>query len=463
MGVDSAGTFRGTIGRTREESTPWWPERAGAPAGAPNIVIIYMDDMGFSDPGCFGSEIETPNIDALAARGLRFNHYTTHPICSPARAALLTGINAHAVSTGWLANNNPGYPGYTGEIPLDAATIAETLRARGYETIMTGKWHNTPTLDSVPSGPKHNWPAQRGFDTFYGFMEGETHFFFPTALRLNNQTVPMDEYPRRVLLDRRLDGSRHPVRQRAPGVLRNQAVLPLHRQQRRARAAPGQARRSGEVPRPLRRRLDGDPRGALPAAGRARDHPPDAKLAPSDPNIQDWDDTDPDRPPAVRPAHGSVRGDARLRGSERRQARRVPRRRSASWTTRSSCSPPTTAPPTPAARSAWSTTIAATAGWRRSRSAEERARVDDLGGPRSVSLYPIGWGQVCNTPFPTYKTYTGGGGRRVSFICPGRPGFRIVARSARSSSTLPTSCRRCSTWPASSRWLRSTAQPVTKP
>src|SRR4051812_18254794 len=144
----------------REASTPWWPERGGAPQGAPNIVIIYMDDMGFSDPGCFGSEIGTPNIDALAARGLRFNHYTTHPICSPARAALLTGINAHAVSTGWLANNNPGYPGYTGEIPLDAATIAETLRARGYETIMTGKWHNTPTLDSVPSGPKHNWPTQ---------------------------------------------------------------------------------------------------------------------------------------------------------------------------------------------------------------------------------------------------------------------------------------------------------------
>ena len=85
-----------------------------------------MDDMGWSDPGCFGSEIETPHIDALAARGLRFTHYTTHPLCSPARAALLTGMNAHAVGTGWLANNNPGYPGYSGEIPLDAATFAET-------------------------------------------------------------------------------------------------------------------------------------------------------------------------------------------------------------------------------------------------------------------------------------------------------------------------------------------------
>ena len=90
--------------------------------------------MGWADVGCYGSEIATPNIDALAARGIRFTHYTTHPICSPARAALLTGRNAHSVATGWLANNNPGFPGYFGDIPLDAPTIAETLRAAGYAT-----------------------------------------------------------------------------------------------------------------------------------------------------------------------------------------------------------------------------------------------------------------------------------------------------------------------------------------
>ena len=88
-----------------------------------------MDDMGWADVGCYGSEIATPNIDALARRGIRFTHYTTHPICSPARAALLTGRNAHSVATGWLANNNPGFPGYFGDIPLDAPTIAESLRS----------------------------------------------------------------------------------------------------------------------------------------------------------------------------------------------------------------------------------------------------------------------------------------------------------------------------------------------
>jgi hypothetical protein len=91
-----------------------------------------MDDMGWSDPGCYGSEIDTPNIDALAARGVRLTHYTTHAICSPARAALLTGCNAHGVGTGWLANNHPGYPGYSGELPMDAATLPETLREAGY-------------------------------------------------------------------------------------------------------------------------------------------------------------------------------------------------------------------------------------------------------------------------------------------------------------------------------------------
>jgi hypothetical protein len=162
--------FPGKIGRTRADSEPHWRQPIRPPAGSPNIVIVFMDDMGWSDVGCYGSEIDTPNIDALAERGIRFNHYTTHPICSPARAALLTGRNAHSVATGWLANNNPGFPGYFGDIPLDAPTIAETLRAAGYATAAVGKWHNSTN----GAAPNPTWPTYRGFNRFYGFLEGET-------------------------------------------------------------------------------------------------------------------------------------------------------------------------------------------------------------------------------------------------------------------------------------------------
>ena len=165
------------------------PKRA-AP-GSPNVVIVLMDDLGWADISCYGSEIETPHIDALASRGIRFNHYTTHPICSPARAALLTGRNAHSVSTGWLVNNDPGYPGYSGRMPLDTPTIAETLRASGYATAMVGKWHNSPN----GAVANDTWPTFRGFDRFYGFLDGETSFFQPARIQMNNSVVPIDEYP----------------------------------------------------------------------------------------------------------------------------------------------------------------------------------------------------------------------------------------------------------------------------
>jgi len=182
--------FPGRIGRTRGESEPHWNLPVRPAARSPNIVIVFMDDMGWADVGCYGSEIATPNIDALAARGIRFTHYTTHPICSPARAALLTGRNAHSVATGWLSNNNPGFPGYFGDIPLDAPTIAETLRAAGYATVAVGKWHNS--TDGVSPNP--TWPTYRGFDRFYGFLEGETSYFFPARIVCNNIVAPIDEY-----------------------------------------------------------------------------------------------------------------------------------------------------------------------------------------------------------------------------------------------------------------------------
>ena len=124
---------RAVLGKTLAQSRPHWPSPVRARAGSPNVIVILMDDMGFSDLGCFGGDIDTPHIDALAAGGLRFTGYTTVPMCTPARAALLTGRNPHSVGCGWLSQSNPGFPGYGGEISLAAPTMAELLRAGGIQ------------------------------------------------------------------------------------------------------------------------------------------------------------------------------------------------------------------------------------------------------------------------------------------------------------------------------------------
>jgi arylsulfatase A-like enzyme len=187
--------FAGRIGRTLADSMPHWREPRRAPAGSPNVIVVLMDDLGYSDFGCFGGEIETPHIDALARGGLRFARYTTVPMCTPARAALLTGKNPHSVGCGWLTHNDPGYPGYRGEMSLDAPTMAEVLREAGYATMCAGKWHNTYDQNAHPGGDTRSWPVQRGFDRFYGFMGAETSYFHPDRMMEGNQPSPRDQYP----------------------------------------------------------------------------------------------------------------------------------------------------------------------------------------------------------------------------------------------------------------------------
>jgi arylsulfatase len=192
---DPGAGFAGRIGRTLRDSQPWWPEQPSPPQHAPDIVVILLDDLGYSDFGCYGSEIRTSAIDALAAGGLRFSNYTTVPMCTPARAALLTGKNPHAVGCGWLTFNLPGYPGYqAGEIAHDAPTMAELLRACGYATYCVGKWHNTADFHVGPSADRSAWPLARGFDRFYGFIGGETHYFAPAQLVEDNAIVDRDAY-----------------------------------------------------------------------------------------------------------------------------------------------------------------------------------------------------------------------------------------------------------------------------
>ncbi|WP_416899188.1 MAG: arylsulfatase [Minwuia sp.] len=177
--------FGGVVGRYDTESRPWWPKPGKAPEGSPDIVFIVLDDVGFSDLGCYGSEIETPNMDALSAGGLRYTNFHTTALCSPTRACLLTGRNHHSVGMGGIADWDMGYPGHRGRVAKSAGTLAEVLRAQGYGTYATGKWHLTPPSETSAAGPFEQWPLQRGFDSYYGFLEAETNQYHPDLTRDN--------------------------------------------------------------------------------------------------------------------------------------------------------------------------------------------------------------------------------------------------------------------------------------
>jgi len=183
-------TFQGVIGRTVAESKPWWPGPKRSKDDSPNVVVILFDDTGFSHFGCYGSTIETPNIDRLAAGGLRFTSFHTTALCSPTRACLMTGRNHHTVGMRAIANFNTGFPHMRGCIPPNAATVAEILRDEGYATYAVGKWHLTPMIEASTAGPLDNWPLQRGFERFYGFLQGETDQFHPELTYDNHLVDP---------------------------------------------------------------------------------------------------------------------------------------------------------------------------------------------------------------------------------------------------------------------------------
>ncbi len=188
--MQTYGNWQGTIGRTVAESTPHWPEPTHPGEDAPNVVVVLFDDLGFSQLGCYGSTIDTPNIDALAGDGLRYTNFHVTPLCSPTRAALLTGRNHHTVGMRGVSNMNNGFPNLTGQVSDHAATMAEVLHDAGYATFAVGKWHLAPMEQCSAAGPYDQWPLQRGFDRFYGFLDGETDQFSPTLTYDNHFVEP---------------------------------------------------------------------------------------------------------------------------------------------------------------------------------------------------------------------------------------------------------------------------------
>src|SRR5262245_2504136 len=182
--------FTGKIGRTYQDSTAAWPPLPAPPAGAPNVVIILLDDVGFGQVSTFGGPVPTPNLDKLAAQGVRYNRFHTTAICGPSRAALITGRNHHNVGSGFLAEWATGFPSYDNMIPRSTATIGSILKYNGYNTSWFGKNHNTPDWESSIAGPYDRWPTGMGFDHFYGFIGGETHQYYPVLFENTSPVEP---------------------------------------------------------------------------------------------------------------------------------------------------------------------------------------------------------------------------------------------------------------------------------
>jgi arylsulfatase A-like enzyme len=178
--------FPGEVGRTIEESRPAWPAPARARDGAPNVLFFVLDDVGYGQLSSFGGLVETPNIDRVAAQGLRYANMHTTALCSPTRSCILTGRNHHSNGVACIMELATGFPGYDGRMPFENGTLPEMLLEHGYNTFCLGKWHLSPSEDNTPAGPFHRWPLGRGFERFYGFLGGETNQWYPDLTQDNS-------------------------------------------------------------------------------------------------------------------------------------------------------------------------------------------------------------------------------------------------------------------------------------
>jgi len=409
----SGDPFEGVIGRTIPESQPWWPP-AKFKDGAPNVVLVVLDDTGFAHLGCYGSSIETPHIDALAAGGLKYTGFHTTALCSPTRACLLTGRNHHSVGMRAISNFDTGYPNMRGAVTPAAATLAEILRDNGYGTFAAGKWHLAPMAECSAAGPYTNWPLRKGFDRYYGFLQGETDQFFP-ELTSDNHFVDAPGGP---------DDGYHvseDLIDRASGMIRDQVSLTPEKPfflylAFGAMHSPHQAPQS--YLDKYRGKFDAGwdvAREAWFARQKALGViPPETQLAPHNPGVRPW---------------------AELSANEQRFAARLQEAFAAMLEHTDDQIGRLTAflksidrwdntlfillSDNGASQEGGATGVLDEMKWFngiRESADEAVARLDDIGGPDSHSNIPWGWAQAGNTPLKWYKQNTHGGGVRDPLI-----------------------------------------------
>jgi Sulfatase len=236
--------FGGEIGLDAAQSKPYWPPSVVPPKGAPNVLLIMTDDAGYGVSGTFGGVIPTPTMDRIARMGLRYTQFHSTALCSPTRAALITGRNHHSVGFGVVSEQATGFPGYDSIIGPENATIGRILQQNGYATSWFGKEHNTPSYRINVAGPFDQWPVGMGFDYFYGFMGGESDQWEPYLFRNQTQIFPWIGKPGyNLVTEAQCGGAR-------------QAVLSLLRARRYPRTAPAQAGVDREVQGQVRHGLE---------------------------------------------------------------------------------------------------------------------------------------------------------------------------------------------------------------
>ena len=380
----------------------------------PNILVVLFDDLGFADLGCYGSEIATPNIDALAAQGLRYTGFHTTAMCSTTRAAMLTGRNHHSVGVGCLANFDSGLPGYRGKIRPEAGTLAEMLRPHGYRNYMAGKWHVTPLTETGPTGPFDGWPLGRGFDRFYGFMDAQTDHYAPELIQDNSfidpPRTPEEGYH---LTEDLVD--------QAIGYLKGH-LLGCPDQPWFLYLSLGAVHAPHQVPRQWM-----EPYDASFADGwdNCRDRrlqrqielgivPPDTVLPDRNAGVRAWDDLTDDHRLAFTRLQAAYAG--MVTHSDHHLGRLLDVVRETEQHTNTVSVVLSDNGASQEGGPAGMVNAMGPFNLQHESIADKVAAIDDIGGPRSLSNYPLGWAMASNTPLRRYKQNTHGGGVRDPFV-----------------------------------------------
>jgi arylsulfatase A-like enzyme len=419
--------FGGTVGRTFFDSDPAWPAESAPGPDQPNVVIVLVDDMGFSDVGCYGGEIETPNIDRLAARGQRLTNFHVTPMCAPTRACLLTGVNHHLAGVADVLYDDPGFPGYLGELREDVVTLPEILQSAGYRTLMVGKWHLAKESHTSAGSPRRSWPLQRGFDEFYGVLGACTNLHHPHQLVDGNSVVAVDAYPTGYYLtDDLTDRAIRMVREHrahdpvAPFFLHlaHLAVhAPLHAKEEDIAKYAARYERGWDVIR--RERYDRlVALGILPEGTELPDNvEPDLDVVP-------WESLD-GRSRAVFARYMAVYA-AMVDNIDQNLGRLVAALEEMGEMENTIFMFLSDNGSTHEGGRVGSIhyldyiaavhVLSAEAGGSQQSVEDAFDRLDEIGGPRTMPIHPRGWAQVSNTPFRLYKSFTHAGGRQVACI-----------------------------------------------